>query len=124
MGDEGNYLYPDIDNDKKCVDTIVEHYTGLSATYHSSKISPSDAWQEISVDQDPFIVRWLYPSSGHAVVAYAYVHVDPNMCAFCPNPNEPMLAIMDPWTGDQTLYGYTWIESGGGHTWDQTLTID
>ncbi len=123
MGNEGNRLDPDY-SDKKCVHTIVEYYTGLSATYHSSNISPSDAWQEISVEQDPFIVRWLYSTNGHEVVAYAYVYVDPNMCAFCPNPNEPMLAIMNPSTGDRTLYGYTWIVNGDGHTWNQTLTID
>ncbi len=121
---DGNRLYPDFSANTKCVDTIVEHYTGLSATYHPSAISPSDAWQEISADQDPFIVRWLYPNSGHEVIAYAYVYVDPNMCAFCLDPNEPMLAIMDPLTGDRTLCGYTWVVSGGGHTWNQTLTID
>ncbi len=91
-------------------------------------ITPSYAWNEINSDEQPFFIQWTLPEFHHVVLAYAYVHVDPNMCDFCPSPNEPMLAIMNPADGDRALHPYSWVLDGSigdqPHIWLNTLVIN
>ena len=105
-------------------------YSSLYRFILDGVITPSDAWDEINADEQPFFIEWDLPGivGNHTVVAYAYVHVDPNMCAFCPSPNEPMLAIMNPADGDRALHPYSWVLDGSigdqPHIWLNTLVIN
>jgi len=93
------------------IQDILIHFGNINNTGVSSALTKTQVETEIANNR-LFVIRWGWDSGGgHFVVGHGI--------------NGDMLFYMNPWYGEGLLMGtYTWVCSGGGHTWTHTNTID
>ena len=103
-----NYLYG-TDGSRRGIDMILDHFAGIDSTPYARCLSEPEVDSEISAGRPP-VVRWGWDSGGgHFVVARGI--------------DGGMIYLMDPWYGP-TINAYSWVVSGGGHTWTHSLPLD
>ena len=77
-------------------------------------MTTSESEDDLEEDLPP-IIRWGWDSGGgHFVVGFG-------MSENGSNPSDPYMHYMDPWFGEGNKIAlFSWVESGGGHTWTHT----
>jgi len=93
------------------IQDILIHFGNISNTGVSSALTKNQVETEITNNR-LFVIRWGWDTGGgHFVVGHGI--------------NGDMMYYMNPWYGEGFLTGtYSWVCSGGGHTWTHTGTID
>jgi hypothetical protein len=93
------------------IQDILIHFGNINNTGVSSSLTQNQVETEIANNR-LFVIRWGWDSGGgHFVVGHGI--------------NGDMLFYMNPWYGEGLMMStYTWVCSGGGHTWTHTNTID
>jgi hypothetical protein len=93
------------------IQDILIHFGNISNTGVSSALTKNQVETEITNNR-LFVIRWGWDTGGgHFVVGHGIF--------------GDMIYYMNPWYGEGLLIGtYSWVCSGGGHTWTHTGTID
>jgi transposase-like protein len=91
------------------IQDILRHW-GVENTGLGSTLTTADVQTHLNAGR-PFIIRWGWTSGGgHFVVGHGL--------------NGTSLYYMDPWFGEgRKIAEYSWVVSGGTHTWTHTNVI-
>jgi uncharacterized repeat protein (TIGR03803 family) len=107
-----NYLYGSSSNPTmRGVDLILNYFRGIISTPYASSLSQTFVRTEICTNARPVVIRWGWDSGGGHILVVRGLEVDGTVY------------LMDPWYGP-TINSYSWVVSGGGHTWTHSLPLN
>lgn len=106
---EWNWLYGSTENPtRRGIDLILYNFGNIETISYERSFSFAEGENEINHSK-PLFVRWGWNSGGgHFVVLKGL--------------EDDTAYLMDPWYG-ATINSYSWVLSGGGHTWTHSLQM-
>jgi hypothetical protein len=90
---------------------LLQKLGNLPGTNHTGALTKAQIQAEIDTNSRPFVIRWVWSyGGGHFLVAHGLV--------------GDTMSYLHPWPGEGLKTGsYSWVVSGGNHTWAHTLTL-
>lgn len=96
---------------RRGLDYILSHFAGISTTACGYSLAQGTAAADLAARR-PFVIRWGWTAGGgHFLSGFGL--------------EGNYLYYMDPWSGNgYTVSLYSWVQSGGEHTWTHSLRLN